>query len=300
MQRLSSLGAIRISGQDARDYLQGQLSNDLQLLTPAQTLLASCNSAQGRVQSILTLLERGDDIVALLPATMTQATIDRLRRYVLRSKVILEDAYGQLQAFAATRAELEAQQLPVPPQLGSHREQREVSVVRWRDPVERFLVLKKHEHGITTANTGMSDQTADAAWWLADVRAGLPQIFPETHEAFVAQMLNLDALGGISFTKGCYTGQEIIARTHYRGTIKRRMFHWHGAIAPPPAGTKLFNHEGHVGDVVLATAAGDGCELLAVVSLTQLNSTLHLEHAANVTLEEMSLPYVVPGVVPGA
>src|SRR5882757_10077182 len=105
MQLLTHLAVVRFTGSDARLFLQGQLSNDLQLLTPTHSLLASCNSPQGRVQAILTLIERTNEIVAVLPATMIDATLARLRKYVLRSKVVIEDARHHLQPFAATRAD---------------------------------------------------------------------------------------------------------------------------------------------------------------------------------------------------
>src|SRR4030095_2542387 len=106
-------------------------------------------------------------------------------------------------------------------------------------------------------------------WRLAGIRAGLPQVYPETYETFVAQMLNLDVLGGVNFEKGCYTGEEIIARTPSRGTIKRRMFPFECACPPPIPGTRVLTGEQHAGDVVDAAATEAGCELLAVITLPQ-------------------------------
>jgi tRNA-modifying protein YgfZ len=132
---------------------------------------------------------------------------------------------------------------------------------------------------------------------LEGIRAGLPQVYPATHEAFVAQMLNLDLLGGISFEKGCYTGQEIIARTHYRGAIKRRMLHFAAACPPPVPGTRIVSGESHAGDVVDAAATAEGCELLAVVSLAQANDELRLSDG--VKLQRLQLPYVIPAAYTG-
>ena len=133
--------------------------------------------------------------------------------------------------------------------------------------------------------------SSNIAWRLDDVRAGLPQVYPETHEAFVAQMLNLDLLDAISFTKGCYTGQEIIARTHYRGAIKRRMFRFRAPCPPPAPGARIAVGDQHAGDVVEAVAVADGCELLAVVSLLQVGQRLTLESATGAQLEQLMLPY---------
>jgi folate-binding protein YgfZ len=124
------------------------------------------------------------------------------------------------------------------------------------------------------------------------VRAGLPQVYPQTHEAFVAQMLNIDLLGGINFEKGCYTGQEIIARAHFRGTVKRRMFLFHSAGPAPAPGTRLLTGEQHAGDVVDAASTNEGCEILAVVSLAQLNSELRID-GQTATLTRQLLPYAI-------
>jgi folate-binding protein YgfZ len=120
----------------------------------------------------------------------------------------------------------------------------------------------------------------------------LPQVYPETHEAFVAQMLNIDLLGGINFEKGCYTGQEIIARAHFRGTVKRRMFLFHGAGPAPEPGTRVLSGEQHAGDVVDSVATDDGFDVLAVVSLAQLNAPLHVD-GLTAPLTRLPLPYAV-------
>jgi tRNA-modifying protein YgfZ len=126
---------------------------------------------------------------------------------------------------------------------------------------------------------------------LAGIRAGLPQVYPETYETFVAQMLNLDVLGGVNFEKGCYTGQEIIARTHFRGAIKRRMFRFECACPPPAPGTRVLAGEQHAGDVVDAAATGAGCELLAVTNLAQQDAELELESNRGARIRKLPLPY---------
>ncbi|HEY7642003.1 MAG TPA: hypothetical protein VH814_19890 [Steroidobacteraceae bacterium] len=230
-----SLATLLVSGSDARAFLQGQLSADIDALAPSRALLTSCNSAQGRVQAVLWLVARSDGIALILPASMVERTAARLRKYVLRSKVAID-------------AVPDAVELPAP-----HA---------YREP----------------------------DWRLAGIRAGLPQVYPQTHETFVAQMLNLDLLGGVSFEKGCYTGQEIIARTHFRGTIKRRMFHFASASSPPLPGTRILAGDQHAGDVVDAAATNEGSELLAVISLAQQETALTVE---GVPLRRLPLPYAI-------
>jgi folate-binding protein YgfZ len=232
---MTSLGTLLVSGADTRPFLQGQLSADVAALTPANAVLASCNSAQGRVQAVLWLVERGDGIALILPASVAERTATRLRKYVLRSKVRIE---------ASTAA------IDLPE---GHP---------YREP----------------------------DWRLAGIRAGLPQVYPETDETFVAQMLNLDLLGGVNFEKGCYTGQEIIARTHFRGAIKRRMFRFEYTGQPPTPGTRVLAGEQHAGDVVDAASG----ELLAVISLSQQDAELKVE--SGVQLKKLPLPYSVGGL----
>ena len=284
MRTLTSLAAISFTGPDARNFLQGQLSNDLTLLTPQRSLLACCNSAQGRVQAVLHLIERTDRIVALLPQSLREMLITRLRKYQLRAKVQI--AADPVQIVWATRDELSAQNLPIPG-LGAtaHHEahHQDVTVLHWPDAsAERFLLLQD--------DAPVPDASADAAWQLADIRAGLPQVGPATHESFVAQMLNLDVLGGISFNKGCYTGQEIIARAHFRGAVKRSMVRFQANCPAPQAGSKVLCEGGPAGEVVMAADSADGCELLAVISLSQQSLALTLAETV-LKLNALPLPY---------
>jgi folate-binding protein YgfZ len=234
------------------------------------------------------LLQRAENILILLPAELAAATQARLQKYVLRSKVKLTDLRGQLlPLFAASSAALTTLQFPIPSERDAVTHHADTLILRWPSADERYLI-------ISAAPAIAEAKPADDAWRLADIRSGLPWIFPATHEAFVAQMLNLDLLGGISFEKGCYTGQEIIARAHYRGAVKRRLFRFAAACEPPPPGARVVAHGQHAGDVVTSAATESGCELLAVVSLVQIEERLELEEGARVELMRQELPYEVP------
>lgn len=278
VSHLTTLAAIMVSGADARSYLQGQLTADLDRLDCAGAQLACCNSPQGRVQAVFWVLDRSDGIVLVLPASLLDATVLRLRKYVLRAKAKIEAA-KHFQIGVVARSALPAD--VTLSEAGSHREIGGVSYFTLPG-VDDVLLL------------GPFSAPADAArehhWRLSQVRAGLPQVYPETHEAFVAQMLNIDLLGGISFEKGCYTGQEIIARAHFRGTVKRRMFLFHSAGSVPVPGTRVLSGEQHAGDVVDAAATKDGYDILAVVSLAQINSELRIDGQDGV-LTRVTMPY---------
>lgn len=279
VSRLTTLAAIMVSGADARAYLQGQLTADLDKLNSNRVQLACCNSPQGRVQAVVWMLERADGIALVLPAALVDTTVLRLRKYVLRAKAKIEAA-KHLQVGVVPRSALPADVTLA--EAGSHREIEGVSY---------FTLPGMDAVQALGAFSAPADATREHRWHLSHVRAGLPQAYPETHEAFVAQMLNIDLLGGISFEKGCYTGQEIIARAHFRGTVKRRMFLFHGAGPAPVPGTRVLSGEQHAGDIVDAVATEDGCDILAVISLAQLNTPLHVD-GQTTPLTQLALPYV--------
>lgn len=272
---LPHLGAIVVTGPDARTYLQGQLSFDMDTLTPSRMELASCNSSQGRVQALLWMIERPEAVVLILPIEMVDMTVARLRKYVLRSKAKIESAANRW-VIGGSFTHLDAAPR-------THRQQADLSLVAWPGSTGRTLLVAPSDSSLR------DDPSSQERWRLADIEAGLPQVYAPTHERFVAQMLNVDLLEGISFQKGCYTGQEIIARTHFRGTVKRRMLRFSASCPRPAPGTRVVGADGeHAGDVVDAAGTSAGCELLAVVSLDRLGSPLHVNEAA---LEQLTLPY---------
>jgi folate-binding protein YgfZ len=280
--QLRDLATLLVSGPDARSFLQGQLSCDLMQLSATSLLFASCNSAQGRVQALLWLVERSEGVVLLLPGSLLDAILLRLKKYALRAKV--QFAPGQLSVYLGSdQSDLASR---------SHIELDGVSIIGWPGELGRTLLLAPADRfGPTDRFDNLPAQ--DAAWHLANIRSGLPQVYPQTHEAFVAQMLNVDLLGGISFEKGCYTGQEIIARAHFRGTVKRRMLAFRAQLAAPLPGTRVVTADGqHAGDVVDAAVVQSGCELLAVINLALRDAPLHLESGA--ALERIALPYAIP------
>ncbi|HEX7115405.1 MAG TPA: hypothetical protein VF193_09745 [Steroidobacter sp.] len=282
---LESMGALLLSGPDARSFLQGQVSADVASLGSEEARLASLNSPQGRVQAVLWLVHRNDGLALLLPASLVESATARLRKYVLRSKVTLDPAPSHLKVAAVPLVEAPGEIRDLPER--AHREIAGVSYIRLPG-VDFVLALGG------PVRESAAGESLDAQWRLSCIRAGLPQVYPQTHEAFVAQMLNLDLLGGISFQKGCYTGQEIIARTHYRGAIKRRMVRFKADCAPPAPGTRVLVGAQHAGDVVDAVASEGGCELLAVVSLTHVSEPLTID-GTGALLERLPLPYSIEG-----
>lgn len=278
--RLDDLGTIIVTGADARSFLQGQLSFDLTRLTNARVELASVNSPQGRVQAVTWLVERTDAIILLLPIERVDTIVARLRKFVMRARVGIESGIGQLDVGGVTHD-------TAPGPLRSHSQANGHSRIGWPGAVARSLIIAP------TADPLPVDSLRAAQWRREDIGAGLPQVYTATHETFVAQMLNLDLLQGISFDKGCYTGQEIIARMHFRGQVKRRMLRFAFAGAPPLPGTRVIASGSHAGDVVAAVATATGSELLAVINLAQQHASLTIDGQTDKVLTPLALPYEV-------
>lgn len=296
---LEDFGAVRIAGADAVRFLQGQLSNDVTRLGPEQALLAGYHNPQGRTIALLRLAWLADgELLALLPRELAGVVAQRLSKYVLRAKVTVTDVSqewrvsGLADADALEQAELvvlSREQLP-----GAHpyaqRRLGERLVLTAGGPSGRWLEVIPRTAAAPPAAPRES-------WRLLDVRAGMPQVYAATSEQFVAQMLNLDVLGAIAFDKGCYTGQEVIARAHYRGRVKRRAqrFCTDGALALAPGALGRLP-DGRAFTVVDAARRPDGrCEFLAVTALPGEPPGADVETSpASVQAEPLDLPYVLP------
>ncbi|WP_169740784.1 CAF17-like 4Fe-4S cluster assembly/insertion protein YgfZ [Nevskia soli] len=280
---LAHLGAIRVGGAEAESFLQNQLSNDVRELSAARVQLASYNSAKGRVLDLFALRREGDAILLETRRDTLPATLKRLRMFVLRSKVMLEDLGDGYCVFGLAGAEAETllaqANLPLPAQDWDWLSADDIIVLRRPGIAARYSVQAPAERlkALWKRFSTRARPVGSAAWELLDVLTGLPAIHPQTADHFVAQMLNLDRLGAISFTKGCYPGQEIVARMHYLGNLKRRMFlcRVEGGEAAP--GTPVHAADGDaqaIGEVVTSAPHPDGgLALLAVLQLSHATDT---------------------------
>jgi folate-binding protein YgfZ len=249
---LEDLGVLHIAGAEAGKFLQGQLSNDVSVLSAGTLLRAGLHNPQGRALALLALIDAADEgILAVLPVELMATVAAHLRRYVLRSKVTISDDSGKYRVLGLAGRDAGAALTGLRVAYGLSSD-------------ERALLLQP-----VSAPAPGADAMPRDAWRALDVAAGLPQVYGATSGQFVAQMLNLDCINAISFTKGCYTGQEVIARAHYRGRIKRRMQRFLSA-APLrlAAGDPGVLSDGRSYRVVEATQHADGrCEFLAVAAL---------------------------------
>lgn len=271
---------LTVTGNDRVSFLQGQLTQDVALLTDGRMLPAAWCNPKGRVIALLTLVHGGDRTHLFLPAWQAAEFAERLLRYRLRSDVDLTpDEDVTLAAFDCGPGGVT---LPEGAPVLGHR------ILPGTEPRVMEICARQEELAALGAGAALGAE----AWSLAAIRAGRPALAPDTVEEFTPHMLNLDLLGAVSFRKGCYTGQEVIARTQNLGRPSRRMLRYASDAPPPAPGDRLLDETGEaVGTVI--RSAGDGVgEFLAVVSIKRLGGALALGGSAAV--RELSLPYAVP------
>lgn len=300
---LSTLGMIRVSGEDAEHFLQGQLTNDVSRVTAGRSQLSGYCTPKGRMIASMRLLPLQGDFVLLLPKERLAAVLQRLGMFVLMSQVTLSDASAELQAIGLSGGcgdALPAAETPTAAD-DSIEAQDGVTIVRLADAAPRYLlvgpgdaVAQRQQQLASLAPTASGQQ-----WWLQEIRAGLPTVFAETAEAFVPQMLNMQSVNGVSFSKGCYTGQEVVARMQYLGKLKRRMYRVaiHGECPPP--GADLYSPQSSSGQgggkiVMSAPTAEGGCEALAVVEVANVGSgEFRVADQNGAIVEFLQLPYAI-------
>lgn len=229
MADLSCDGLIKVEGADARSFLQGQLSNDIDALTPEQGQFSSWNNPKGRVLTLVRLFLHNHVMHMSLPAPLTAPILKRLSMYVLRSKATIRDASDELPGLGlagdSAASLLQKAGLPVPVAVYQTISREQITLTRLHGEIPRYACYGSAEQLIELATQLQPGAcwVSNETWSLFRILAGEPVIYPETVEHFVPQMLNLPALGAINFKKGCYPGQEIIARAQYRGGIKRHL-----------------------------------------------------------------------------
>jgi folate-binding protein YgfZ len=281
---LDDLGVLRFRGADVRKFLQGQLSNDVERLSPDTLLRAAFHNPQGRTLALMGLLAGEDgEVLALMPRDLTSSISTSLKRYVLRSKVTIADESAAFRILGVNAAELTTAGAQ-PGQLCRYGLQAD----------QRMLLLQSASSSPQLA-FGMPRES----WRALDIAAGLPWLSSPLSGEFVAQMLNLDCIDTISFNKGCYTGQEVIARAHYRGRVKRRMQRF---VSDGPAALTV-GASGHLQDgrgfrvIDVVTRADARCEVLAVAPLS-LSAHEPGESAETrserIAARTLALPYPLP------
>jgi folate-binding protein YgfZ len=250
--RLNRYGLLSVAGADAREFLHAQLTNDIQNLPPGRAALAGWCSAKGRLLATFLVIPAPQGYLLQLARDLAPAVAKRLTMFVLRSKVKIADESEAWAQFGIWDAEQDPDQIEWKNQAASV-------------PVGEKRFLRLEPAALASPDSAAPDSPAlrcgadEETWYLQEIRAGRPLITAATQDQFVPQMVNLEVLGGVDFQKGCYPGQEIVARAQYRGQVKRRMVR-----LPAPQGARLQPGEQYNGGTVVDSAGG---ELLAVMPI---------------------------------
>jgi folate-binding protein YgfZ len=296
--RLIDWGLIRATGADARSFLHGQLTQDVQHLAAGQARLAGYCSAKGRLlASFVIWPSADDDLLLACSADLLPATLKRLSMFVLRAKCRLSDASGELALWGvagASAAALVGAMAPWQQRADGGRQ-----LVRLPDARLDETNVARALLAAPVAEPAPALPALDAGAWAAfEARSGVARIVAATAEQFVPQMVNLELVGGVNFQKGCYPGQEVVARSQYRGTLKRRAYLLTGPVAMNP-GQEIF-HSADAGQpagmVALAGSLdGERHDALAELKIAATtDGSLHLGSADGPRLSLGALPYAVP------
>ncbi len=301
--RLADWTLLRVSGEDAASFLQGQSTCDISALADGELGCGAFCTPKGRVIATARLARWGNAFYLLLPADLASLIQKRLQMYVLRSRAGIEDLSSKYLLFGAMGPGIEPALCSAglrPPQAAglSWSSDADGGILKLTGDLERFILLVPADKNLTTEMTGQLQAVHPDTWKLSEIEAGFPWVTRATSEAFLPQMLNLDMLEGISFNKGCYTGQEIVTRTHFLGQLKRRMFRLCAASGSDLApGSPVCNvTEGETvtaGHIVNACRNARGeLECLAVLGLEFADSPdLHTTDSQGLSLRRLPLPY---------
>jgi len=272
--KLDEYGLLHAAGEDARAFLHAQLTNDVEHLRPGQARFAGWCSAKGRLLATFLVVPYSGGFLLQLSLDLVPAVAKRLSMFVLRSKVKITDATALWTQFGIWRPAA-GEPMAVTEQDGL--------ITVGIDPGRQLLLAADPSGGRFSANVPAQD------WALAEIRAGRARIALATQDQFVPQMVNLELAGGVDFRKGCYPGQEIVARAQYRGAVKRRMVRLRGDALQPGQDLYSDDQPGQPSGMVV-NAAGD--EALGVLQTGALEARAAIRAQPGAApFEILPLPY---------
>lgn len=307
---LSHQGIILVAGEDAGKFLHAQFCNDVLALAEGSAQWNGWCSAKGRLLATFLLWKGRQGYFLQLPRALQAAIQKRLQMFVLRAKVTLTDESANWVRIGIAGRDADAQlrqifgQAPAAAMTTVHVDAGRL--IRLSDTRFEFVGDTEHALAAWTALAALGRKVGAPVWDGLAIREGVPTVLPQTQEAFVPQMANFELAGGVSFRKGCYPGQEIVARTQYRGILKRRMVRVHGAVdalgAAPQPGDPVYAAEfgeqaaGMFANV--APSADGGYDALVVAQLDAIRAdSLRVGSPAGHVLSVLPLPYAIPELV---
>jgi len=304
MYDLSHHGLISVDGQDATDFLQGQLTNDVRDVSLQHSQLSAYCTHKGRMIANFRLFKRDESYFLRLPQALLEPILKRISMFILMANVIMKDSTDALVKMGVSGPKAHEQLADIiadlPQETDDATQTEGYTVIKCAGNLPRYeiygeLDAMKKLWGHLDVNAAPAGA---GAWESLDILAGIPTITPETSEAFVPQMTNMQVINGVNFQKGCYTGQEVVARMQYLGKVKRRMFLVQIATNDAVnAGDKLFSKDSKsgqgTGQIVNAQPdSNGGYDALAVIDIADAEAgqlQLHDENGPAITVQP--LPY---------
>ncbi|SFJ28068.1 hypothetical protein SAMN05216206_3838 [Pseudomonas guineae] len=296
---LSHEGILAVRGPDANKFLQGQVTCNLNYLSDSHTSLGARCTPKGRMQSSFRIVMVSDGYLLAMASELLEAQLTDLKKYAAFSKSKLADESSDWLRIGLSGGDnvLRSLGLELSATVDSVTHGNELLALRLSDGRVELWIPAAQAAAVQAQLASQLPEAPLNDWLLAQVRAGIGQVTGNTRELFIPQMINLQAVGGVSFKKGCYTGQEIVARMQYLGKLKRHLYRLElQGDQVPEAATGLFSpsHTSSVGEVVLAARSETGVELLAVLqSDAVLNGNIHLGSAEGSPLSVLDLPYTL-------
>jgi len=268
---LGHLSVVMVTGKDAGKLLQGQITCNVNDISETKSSLTAMCNPKGRVIATFLLVKKADTFLLILPVELLETIKKRLQMFVLRSDVKIRDSSDELCLLGLCEPEQPIQSFVT-------EAQQDIISVNLPALTSRKMLITDVDNAMRYWSGQVDTQgfriASSDEWRYLDIVSGIPWITTETSEEFIPQMLNLDKLGGISFNKGCYTGQEIVARTHYLGKAKREMFlaECQTSVLPEPNST-IVNRDSDaqegVGKVLLAQLDQQSCKMLVILQTNE-------------------------------
>ncbi|MBA5982458.1 folate-binding protein YgfZ [Pseudomonas sp. MD195_PC81_125] len=294
---LSHEGVLAVRGADAGKFLQGQLTCNINYLSDSQASLGARCTQKGRMQSSFRILLEGDGVLLAMASELLEPQLADLKKYAVFSKSKLTDESAAWVRFGLEHGDAALASLGLELPRETDAVVRNAGLIAIRVSADRAELWTPADqaNAIKAKLVAALPEGELNQWLLGQIRAGIGQVMPSTRELFIPQMLNLQAVGGVSFKKGCYTGQEIVARMQYLGKLKRRLYRMQlDASELPEPGTPLFapSHSSAIGEVVIAARTAEKIELLAVLQAEAAEAgDLHLGALEGPALHLLDLPY---------
>ncbi len=294
---LPSLSVITLTGPDSIKFLQGQATTDFREVEKGWVRRGAICSLKGRVLFSFIAIPDGENVALVLPAEQLDAALTHLKKYAVFSKTALLDARSTLAVLGVAGPDAEATVATLagssPASDAVVRNGDGILAIRIADE-SRFLLLVPAAKLPALWPQNKLSIASESTWWAAEIRAGLATIFASTRDVFQPQELNYHAIAAVSYNKGCYTGQEVVARLYFRGKLKQRLYRLQGIATRLPESSEIFTPDSHAGDIVMSAVNQDQLDILAVVKNTAAREQPLTTADKQTVVTVQPLPYALP------